>query len=162
MPSCPPGFRRAIRLFEDFHAYDVKDAKRLPSSVAIPTSVYYAGPCVYVTYRSDKWKDGTHDYVHDIESFPRVVVGLVGQKTSRKRRVPKRICDNTTLVGLNKKALGFGYRGGDGELVDATAAGCKWYWHPQGKALLLIRNRRKLVAIIWGGELDWKPQGLVG
>lgn len=151
-----------MKLFEGFHSYDVKDVKRLPASVMVPETICYAGPCVYVTYRSDKWKDGTHDYVHDIESFPRVKVGLVDKRGGRMIRVPKRINNDTTLAALNKKALGFGYKDDDGDLVDAGANGCKWYWHPQGKALLLIRNSRKLVAVIWGGKLDWKPQGLVG
>jgi hypothetical protein len=159
----PPGFRVATRLFEDFHQYDVSDTAAFPESLVIPETVHYPGPCVYVTYLSDKWNDGTHPYIHEIESFPRVNVGLVGGRLEQNKRVPKRVCDNTTVVQLKKKALGYSYMEPDTDKqIELTVRNCEWFWHPQGKALLLIRNKRKLVAIIWGGKLDWKPEGLVG
>lgn len=158
--ALPPGFRRAVRLFEDFHQYEPKDARPLPASVVVPEFVELVGACTYVTYRSDKWNDGTHDYVHDIESFPRVKVGKVSRGGTY--RLPARISDAATLVALNKRALGFGYEEQSGELVDATARNCQWFWHPGGKALLLIQDRKRLKVVIWGGKLDWKPQGLVG
>jgi hypothetical protein len=141
----------------------VKDVGKLPESLVVPREVYYAGPCAYVTYRSDKWNDGTHDYIHEIESYPKVALGMVHEEHPRTRKVPARISNNTTLVQLNKKALGFGYMDpADGLRVDATVRNGEWFWHPQGKALLLIQNKRKLLAIIWGGKLEFKPVGIVG
>jgi hypothetical protein len=162
MSKYPPGFRAATRLFTGFHDYDPRDVGKLNASLIIPEAVFYAGPCTYVTYRSNKWNDGTHDYIHKIESYPRVSLGFVDEDTGRTRRVPSRISNNATLVQIQTRAIGFGYRKLDGEEQHAEVSGCQWFWHPVGKALLLIRNKRKLVAIAWGGKLDFKPQGLVG
>lgn len=163
--SLPPGFQSAVRLFQGFHQYDVSHAAQFPASVKIPNEVYYGGPVTYMTYRSDKWNDGTHDYIHKIESYPRVAVGFVKapQIEARSiRRVPARICDNWTVVETRKKAIGFGYRDNDGHEQHVELSNCIWFWHPRGRAFLLIRGRRELVAIIWGGKLAYTPRGIVG
>jgi hypothetical protein len=158
----PPGLDAAIRSFEGFHAYDSKEVGQFPASMRIPEYVQVLGPCTYVTYRSDKWNDGSHDYVHEIESYPRVLVGLVGGRQGKRRKVPQRIGNDATLVQVRTSAIGFGYTDGAGEKIDSTVRRCTWFWHPRGKALLLVREMRQLVAIIWGGKLGFEDRGIVG
>ena len=162
MARNPKGLRRAVEVFEDFHDFDVRDVGQFASSVRIPPRVYKAGPCQWVTYRSDKWGKGTYDYIHDIETKPRVKVGLVSSRTHTTIKVPKRIQQTETLTFLGR-ALGFGYLDADGEEVEAKLGrGYEWYWSSAGRALILIASKRRVHAIIWGGGLNVERRGIVG
>jgi len=160
--TSPRGLKKALASFEGFHRYDPKNVAKLPSTVRIPSHVYVPGPCKYVTYRSDKWNDGSYDYIHDIDSYPRVKLGIIGKRNGRKTKVPKRISDNATLIMIRTRALGFGYTNNDNETVDCTVSRCSWFWHPTGRALLLIEDKRRLAAIVWGGDLGFEDRGIVG
>lgn len=160
MSDKPPGFERAIKVFAGFNKYDARNVGKLPFE--IPAEVYLGGPCSWVTYRSDKWNDGTHDYIHKIDSYPRVKCGLVSIRGSRRIKVPKKIQGTQTLTQLGLKCLGFAYIDDAGEEAEMATPNCLWFWSAKGKALLAVQGRRKLVAIIWGGKLDVEPRGIVG
>ncbi len=160
MRGKPPGLDRALGVFEGFNKYDAKDIGTLPFS--IPAEIYLGGPCVWVTYRSDKWSDGTHDYIHKIESYPRVKCGLVARRTSKRVKVPQRIQGDQTLTMIGLRALGFAYMDDAGDEIEAKTPDSQWFWSSKGRALLAVQEKRKLVAIIWGGDLDVEARGIVG
>lgn len=161
--DAPPSARSGIAGFARFHNFDPKRVEY--SSLAnIPKTICVVGYCEWVTYRSDKWREGTHDYIHEITSYPKVVVGVVGSTDGQIRKVPKRI-QNTRSVSLIGKCLGWGHMGidGDGEGQEARPRGnYEWWWSSPGKALIVTHNRRKVVAIVWGGELNMEARGIVG
>jgi hypothetical protein len=157
-----PGINRAEDIFTQFHARDPKNVGKFPFEV--PSSIYHVGPCQWVTYRSDKWNDGTHDYVHEITSFPRVKCCLVKLEglSGNRIAVPKKIQGTQTLTQIGLKSLGIGFVDDDGQEMEISTPNSAWYWSSKGKALLCVQKKRRLVAIIWGGKLDVEPRGIVG
>jgi len=158
----PRDATRAEDVFSRFHARDPKRFGKFPFE--IPASIYHVGFCSWVTYRSDKWNDGTHDYIHDIDSFPRVkccvakLEGLEGKKIS----VPQRIRGTQTLTQIGLKSLGIGFVDFDDEDMEIKTPRCRWYWSDRGKALICVQDQKRLVAIVWGGKLDVEARGIVG
>jgi hypothetical protein len=161
-PDAPPQFQAAKRAFEGFHDYEMRQAGKFAREIVIPERLPFAGPCKWVTYRSDKWQDGTHDYIHEIESYPSVKVALPGERFDKDVPIPQRVRDAVTLSQIGLRALGFAYEDGDAEVEAKLPKDAEWFWSPTGKALYCIKARRKLVALIWGGNLDVEPRGIVG
>lgn len=160
-PANPPQANAAIKTFEGFHAYDHKTVEKFKREVKVPEYMEYAGPCLWVLYRSDKWNDGTHDYIHTIESYPKVKCCYPGSG-GQKIRVPAKVRDATTVALLGLRALGFAYKQ-DGEEYEAKVpADSEWFWSPSAKALYCIGGRSRLLSVIWGGRLDVEPRGIVG
>ena len=150
---------RAARIFEDFHARDAKKFGELGCEV--PQSMRLLGACRWVTYRSDKWNDGTHDYIHKIESFPRVRVAVPGRGGDRVS-MPAKVRETQVLTQIGLSALGFAY-GDDGDETEASLPrGAQWFWSERGRALLAIQSKKKLLAVVWGGALQIEPRGIVG
>jgi hypothetical protein len=153
--------RTAVGVYEGFHAYDSDEVGML--DIDIPASVLYGGPATWVTYASDKWEDRSHDYIHTITSQPRVFCGLAGAGAGRRRKVPNKIRKTTVLAQLGLRALGFAFIGPDGDELEVRCPrGTRWFWSPQGKALLAVEKKKRLLAVIWGGKLDVEPRGIVG
>lgn len=161
-PADPPQLRSAVKTFEGFHQYDHKDVGQFKREIIVPERMSYAGPCLWVTYKSDKWGEGTHDYVHKIESYPKVKCCIV-EDTGKTIKVPARVRDATTLSLIGLRALGFAFEDGkDGETEAKLPRSAEWFWSPSAKALYCIENRSTLAAVIWGGKLDVEPRGIVG
>lgn len=157
----PPGVSQAAETFEGFNEYEAKGAYRFAKEIVVPDRIPIAGPCKWVTYKSDKWNDGTHDYIHTITSYPRVKCGLLGYDYPTKI-VPAKVRDVTTVTQIGLRALGFAFER-DGEEFEAKLpTGTEWFWSQTGRSLYLIQKKRKLVAVIWGGELNIEPRGIVG
>jgi hypothetical protein len=160
-PAPPPGAPQATKTFESFNDYPSKGTFKFDREIVVPERMPVAGPCKWVTYKSDKWGDGTHDYIHKITSYPRVKCALVGGDFP-ERTIPAKIRSAKTLSQIGLRALGFAYDQ-DGEEVEAKVPrGTEWFWSQSGRALYLIHNKRKLVAVIWGGKLNVEPRGIVG
>lgn len=160
-PDKPPDFEAARSTFEGFHAFDMRSWGKFSQEIVVPKRMALAGPCVYVTYRSDKWSDGTHEYIHKITSYPKVQVALAEEDTGRTVAVPARVRNAVTL-SLIGGALGFAVETDDGEVEGAFPANTEWYWSPTGKALYAIATKSRLLAVAWGGKLDVEPRGIVG
>lgn len=160
--------RKAQKLYEDFHKYPATRVDELHRSFYIPEVSTCVGPALYVLYKSAKLDPftyakpdgGTTDYIHEHKKG--VKVYLPGSEFGPERKVPQRICGAGELTFLGK-CLGFGYTDEDGDEVEATCKGkvdlCSI---PSGKALIVIEDRRSVLALIWGGTLGVKPQGIVG
>jgi hypothetical protein len=46
--------------------------------------------------------------------------------------------------------------------VDWTEAQARGATGKDGKALVVVQGKRKVLALIWGGKLDVEPRGIVG
>lgn len=157
---------RAVRKFADFHARDPRKVTETGAAFKIPSTAILVGHAVNVMYRSDKLNPTTHedegwiDYIHDHEK------GVNVYRTDRaangpERAVPAWIRDCTELTWLGD-CLGFTYKGDEHE---EEAKGTKplpgLYSTPNGKALLVIQGKAKVLAIIWGGRLGVEARGIV-
>ena len=159
--------RKAEKLYEEFHKYSPTRVDEMHSSFFIPEVSTCVGPALYVLYRSAKLDPFTYakpngpiDYIHEHKEG--VKVYLPGSDAGPEKKVPQRICGVSKLTFLGK-CLGFGYTDEDGDEVEATCKGqVELCTTPSGKALLVIEGRREVLALIWGGKLQVKPQGIVG
>lgn len=153
---------RAIDSFEAFHDYGFKDIGELDLR-RIPEHVYVAGACKWVTYRSNKWGEGTHEYIHEIDSHPRVQLGYVRNELGApRRRLPAKVRADNQVFSRIGKCLGWSFTV-DGEQFEATAPPrCDWWWSTSAKALYAIESKRILHVVIWGGRLDVEDRGIVG
>lgn len=160
--------KKALKQYEDFHKYDAKNVGEFPSSFSIPESALLAGRAEHVLYRSSKYDPVTYekpkkpiDYIHEHKDGVKVYRcdrGFNGPE----RTVPKYICEAEVLVKLGK-CLGFAYEDENGDIVEAECTGnIDLYAIPSGKALLVIENKKKVLALIWGGKLRVEPRGIVG
>lgn len=159
--------KKAAKLYEDFHKFEPKEIGEFNPSFEIPREAIYVGDGIDVMYRSDKLEPWTHidegiiDYIHKHKK------GVKVYRTDRNavgpvRKVPKRIWDVGELVCLGK-SLGFTYQDHEGAEIQADVRPPlpELYATPDGKALLIIERKRKVVALIWGGKLDVEPRGIV-
>jgi hypothetical protein len=159
--SMPPGAHQARKTFEGFNDYASKGAFKFKREIVVPEMVPVPGPCRWVTYKSDKWNDGTYDYIHTISSYPKVKCGMIGEDYP-KRRVPAKVREAKTLSQIGLRALGFAFERDGDEFEAKLPKGTEWFWSKSGRALYLIHGKSRLVAIIWGGKLDVEPRGIVG
>lgn len=158
---------RAIKKYLDFHQQE--PVKVGTMSVTIPASAFLVGTATDVLYRSDKLNpttledEGWIDYIHEHDR------GVNVYRTDRgaielgpERSVPAWLVRTTELVWLGF-CLGFSYTSKDGGHVDAkgTKPLPELWTTPNGKALLVIQNKRTLIAMMWGGRLGVEPRGIV-
>jgi len=162
---------RAIDSFESFHDYPYRNIGELGLR-AIPEVVYVAGACRWVTYRSNKWNDGTHEYIHEIDSHPRVVLAYakpmeleVGDDRiveTARRRLPARVRADNQVLSRIGKCLGWAFTIDDDQFEADAPSKTDWWWSPSGKALFAIEDMRTLHVVVWGGRLDVEDRGIVG
>jgi hypothetical protein len=77
-------------------------------------------------------------------------------------KVPAKVRNATTVTQIGLRALGFAFEYDDDEYEAKVPAGTEWFWSQTARALYLIQNKRKLIAVIWGGNLNVEPRGIVG
>ncbi len=145
---------KAASKFAEFHDFEFKSV--YDSALKIPTTATCLGKAITTYYQSNKWGDGMQRYMHNHEAGVKVYVprGSVN--------VPQRIysVDTLTLLG---KSLGFDYIDEDGdELETKVPQGSELYCIPSGKALLIIQNKNKIIAMMWGGKLRVEDVGICG
>lgn len=161
--SLPPGVRKYI----EFHQFEPRKIGRFHSDFIIPREARLAGPAVHVLYHSDKLNpttgkdEGWIDYVHDHKdgvNIYRTDVGFDGPI----RKVPRRIWNAPSLVRLGD-SLGFAYRDEDGMEIEGKAKKPlpELYTTPDGKALIVVQSKRRVLALIWGGQLGVEARGIV-
>ena len=160
-PEPPPDFDDAVRGYRSFQALDPRDIGVF-HGLKIPARLRLCGEAVHVLYRSDKWGEGEHDYIHEHEGG---VHAYRPDGEGEKIEVPRSVRGAGTLYLLGF-CQGFRYRDGD-DLVDAKVRKPlpELYTTPDGKALLVIETHlrpARLAACIWGGGLDVKDVGIVG
>ena len=62
----PPDFEEAVRGFERFQQFKPREVGTFKGLI-IPKAMTCVGEGVHVLYRSDKWGDGAHAYIHEHE-----------------------------------------------------------------------------------------------
>lgn len=158
---------RGIKKYFDFHQQE--PVKIGTMSVVIPDRAIYVGRANHVLYRSDKlnpttledegWIDYIHKHDRGVNTF-RCDRG--SEQLGTERTVPAYIRNAQELVWLGF-CLGFEYKDHEGK--DVEARGSKplpeLWTTSNGRALLVIQNKRTLIAMMWGGRLGVEPRGIV-
>lgn len=150
----------AVEKFKQFHRYDPKKLEEV--SLLIPSRVRRLGPAKHVLYRSGKVDPATLkkpkrpvDYIHEHDAG--VIVYSNAGKTDTD--VPQRIREVTAVAYLGK-CLGFELR--DGTEATCTAPLPDLCCTPDGKCLLVVEGKRKVLAMFWGGALGVFARGIDG
>lgn len=158
---------RAIAMYEGFHRFEPRRIGEFPASMVIPSRCNKQGPSVDLLYRSGKVDPETlkkprrpQDYIHEHDS--KGVHTYLTRGPGETVKTPKWIVETTALCRLGD-CLGFKFKR-DGKVVEAKAEKPlpEWYCTPCGKALLVIQDKRDVLALVWGGELNVEPRGIVG
>jgi hypothetical protein len=162
------GLRKAERLFETFHQFEPTEIGEFARGFSIPREALYVGEAKTMFYSSDKLNpttgedEGWINYFHEHEGGVRMYV-LDEEHDGEWRKVPAWIRDAKALVRLGD-CDGFEYEDFEGSSVRAESTGRKpeWYTTPSGKALLVVQDKRKVLALAWGGSLHVEWRGVVG
>lgn len=172
----PPRSRdegNAVAKYREFNSFDPKELVYKPA-FKIPTRVALLGDAAWVKYRSRKvipdngvkprgWVYYIHE--HDPGCFtysPQGEQAPSGAYRKATIEVPSFIvkADALTLLG---ECVGFGWKNDDGEGEGvARAPYPELYTTPCGHALLVIQNKREVLAMSWGGRLGVEDRGIVG
>jgi hypothetical protein len=163
--------RKAVKLFEEFHSFEPKDIGSFPKSFRIPREAVYVGEAKTMYYSSDKLNpengqdEGWISYYHPHEGGVRAYIADPNDSPSTGdiRNLPKWVYKTQELVRLGD-CEGFDYTDFSGREIKAEATGRapEWYCIPSGKALLVIQDKRKVLAVFWGGDLNVEWRGVVG
>ena len=158
---------RAADLYEAFHRFEPRRIGTFASGFKIPSSMHAQGRSINVLYRSDKVDPSTLrrprrpvDYIHEHKPGVRT---YLARGAGELVQVPAylRDADQLTLLG---ECLGFSFEGRDGAEVEAVGKGKlpELYATPNGRALLVVQDKRQVLAAMWGGKLNVEPRGIVG
>ena len=81
----------------------------------------------------------------------------------REIAVPSWLHGSEQLVLLGE-CMGYAYVDGDGAGVEAksTAPLPELYTTPDGHALVVVQDKREVLALVWGGGLGVEWRGIVG
>ena len=143
--------KKALELYKTFYQFEPSSV--VESSLTMPKSVSRVGRMVSIMYASNKWERKTNYYKHDHESPVYLYEPGAGTK------VPKFIASVDAMPTLGK-CMGLVYHDGDEEQTIAFT-GCDLYAIPSGKALVVVKSSRSVVALIWGGKLGVEGRGIV-
>ncbi len=166
--DCVVKNKKALGLYRRFHQFEPHKVGEFAKGFSIPTEVHHVGQAKTMFYTSDKLNPETHDdegwisYYH--EHKPGVKFCVVRPETdSDLISVPSRICTVDALIRLGD-CEGFEYEDFNGKIVKAESTGRppEWYTTPSGKALLIVQDKRTVVAVLWGGQLHVEARGVVG
>lgn len=161
--------RDAAKLYETFHRFEPRAIGSFPASFVIPEVMYLAGKAIDVMYRSGKVDPESLrkpskpvNYIHEHEGGVKCYLprrDTDGPETS----VPARFRDVAALTRLGY-CLGFKFEEPDGHAVegDARPPLPDLYATPDGKCLLVIQSKRRVLAMMWGGDLGVYARGIDG
>lgn len=158
---CAEDADAAVDKFKEFHRLDPHKLEEL-DGLKIPTRVRQLGAAKYVLYRSGKVDPATLkkpkapvNYIHEHDAG----VTVYATDGAADTEVPPEFANVTALVRLGK-CLGFALR--DGSEVDGTAPLPDLACTPDGKCLLVIQDKKKVLAMFWGGALGVFARGIDG
>lgn len=170
-PAPSEGEHKAVEKFLEFHR---KDPKELVTDMDFtwPRQIRCMGPATWVTYRSTKVIPDTMedpgrkgvDYIHEHDAGVELYVPIgTTSATGKLTDVPEfvRDCEALTLLGV---CTGFGFKDATGK--EGEAQGKKpypeIYCTPDGRALVVIQDKKQILAMMWGGTLGVEGRGIVG
>jgi hypothetical protein len=164
----PEPDQRARDLFVEFHQFEPEKIGSFHRSFKIPKHAYHVGEAKKMFYASDKLNPETSEdegwihYVHDHEGG--VGFYLPGRNSGGDYvDVPDWVCDIDTLVRIGD-CEGYEFEDLDGDTIEAkgTKPLPEWYAIPSGRALFVVQSKRRVLALLWGGDLDVEWRGVVG
>lgn len=166
--------KKAIRMFRLFHSRDWRGEGDFHKDLMIPGFIYRVGDAVNTDYESDKlnpetgedegWIPYTHEHDAGVGVYmPRGELKLTEEEAEADRVTVPAWIRNTDQMTWLGRCLGFRFREEGGRVVEAkgTKPLPELYASPSGKALFVIQNKRRLIAIIWGGSLAVERRGIV-
>ena len=163
--KAPP---EAIAKYREFHRYDPKSVGPM-TGLRVPARMRCAGDAVCVLYRSGKVDPATLEkpkkpvnYIHEHNAGVKVYLPDGQADTD----VPKAAREASALVLLGK-CLGYDFRDPkypDDDPIQAVGQDPlpELYCIPSGKVLLVVQDKRQLLAAIWGGALGVFARGIDG
>lgn len=160
--------RAAEGLYRRFHKFDPR--RQTFSNLKIPESLYRVGEAEQVLYRSDKLNpetledEGVLDYFHNHSAGVKMCLRDADAEDFDEIAVPARARTTSSLVVLGK-CLGFTFRDPNGRVrkvegTDPLPELCAV--PPSGNILLVVQSKRSVLAMMWGGKLKVRPEGIVG
>jgi hypothetical protein len=166
-PNGSDQLSRAENLYETFHQFEHTKVGSMPS-LRIPSRVNHVGEAKVMYYASDKLNPETSEdegwihYFHEHEGDVKFCV--TDDADGDIVDVPNFIRDPDIALVRIGDCEGFQYEDFDGNVVEAEGTGRlpEWYATSNGKALLVVQDKRRVIAILWGGDLDVKAEGVVG
>ena len=151
----------AIDKFKEFHRYDPKRLEYI-EGLKIPRRVRSLGAAKYTLYRSSKVDPSTlkkpkkaEDYIHEHDAG----VHAYSTAGTPDTDVPREFYEVTAVTSLDK-CLGFAMR--DGVEAECTHPLPELACTPDGKCLLVIQGKKKVLAMMWGGALGVFARGIDG
>lgn len=159
--------RSAENLYETFHQFEPEDVGSMPN-LRIPREVTHVGEAKVMYYASDKLNPDTSEdegwihYFHEHEGGVKFCV-TDDEDEGKTVEVPNWVRSVNALTRIGD-CEGFEYEDFDGKTVEAEGTGRlpEWYATPDGRALLIVQDKRRVIAILWGGSLDVRAEGVVG
>ena len=128
-------------------------------NLKIPKTLKCAGEALWVGYASTKWTGKRVNYIHDHEGGVNCYRPDSGEY---KEEVPYAATKAKTVVRLGE-CLGFGYDDNGKEVIGKVKKPYpELYCTPDGSVLLVIENKSKIIAMMWGGNLNVTSRGIVG
>ena len=158
---------RAIAIYEGFNRFAPRKVGEFHPSFKLPSRVNKQGASVDVIYRSDKTDPETLkkprkplDYIHEHDS--KGVMTYLPRGPGETVETPHWIRDAQALSKLGD-CLGFKFKR-DGKIIEAVGKAPlpELYCTANGKALIIVQDKRDVLALVWGGKLDVEPRGIVG
>ncbi len=168
----PEDLEHAKEKFETFHRYAVRDVGEFARGFAIPSSMLCAGRAKWTTYRSGKVDPSTLklpkrpvNYIHEHDAGVEVYLPTdcdLGESGLETVDVPEEFQRATALAKLGD-SLGYCFDL-DGDEVEAVGQDPlpELYCTPCGKCLLVVQDKREVLAMIWGGALGVFARGIDG
>ncbi len=159
--------KNAINKYVEFHQFEPMDIGEFSRSFSIPKKTRLAGEALFILYRSGKKDPITLitpidpiDYIHEHSNGVRVYRSDIDGPS---KNVPRSISGVSELVRLGD-CLGFAYVDHDGDEVEAKGVPPlpELYCTSSGKSLLVVEEKSKVVALLWGGKLRVESRGIVG
>jgi len=177
-PCVGPEVREAaVSKFREFHRFEPTKITEFAKGFAIPTEMQPVGRAKSTTYRSGKVDPETGkkprkpiDYIHEHDAGVLCYLPVDDPDLDELEvehspmSVPQKFAGAEALVKLGE-SLGTAFQvDGDDEPWDIESMSPlpELYCTPDGKCLLVIQDRREVLAMIWGGALGVFARGIDG
>jgi hypothetical protein len=162
LANAPMDANPSVRKFMEFNDCEPHQVGTFAPRFKIPARAYLIGRAKTTDYSSKKWARKAN-YTHDHESS-------VGVYTVAKPKVPHEVVstpDQVRRVGTLWRlgwCIGLAYLALDGEAAEAVVRQPypELYSTPSGHCLLVVENKARLIALIWGGKLRITEHGIEG
>jgi hypothetical protein len=156
----PRDISAGLKKYLEFHDMEPKTTGPLSMS-KLPETVYYVGKMKWTAYASKKWEGKSNNYIHDHDEGVRIYMPQAASGGVRAVRLPQWLARVRTFVKLGR-CIGLGFINHRGDECESQGdSGSELYCTPNGRALLVVQDKRRLEAIVWGGKLDVQAVGIV-